>query len=128
MMDSLKVQAIQAIADAHGGHITPEMVIEAARDKRHPLHSEFDWDVKSAAHKHWQNTARHIIRSVKIVYRVEHKNVTIKTGLSVQQSAVQVHIAPRSWLRYEAGDRPIPDGIVHLFCLLNKIDPQPYLK
>ena len=75
-MDSLKVQAIQAIADAHGGHITPEMVIEAARDKRHPLHNEFDWNVKSAAHKHWQNTARHIIRSVKIVYRVEHKNVT----------------------------------------------------
>jgi len=49
-------------------------------------------------------------------------------GLSVNQAAVQVHIAPRSWARYEAGDRPIPNGIVHLFCLLNDIDAEDHLK
>jgi len=51
-----------------------------------------------------------------------------KLGLSVPKAAGQVHVTPRTWARYEAGDRSIPDGVIHLFCLLNNLDPDSYLK
>ena len=53
------------------------------------------------------------------------KQLRLSVDLSVTQAANQVHIADRSWRRYESGERPIPDGIVHLFCLINKIDYPP---
>ena len=51
-----------------------------------------------------------------------------KLGLSVVQSAEQVHVTGRSWSRYEDGTRPIPEGVIHLFCILNKLDYRKYLK
>lgn len=50
-----------------------------------------------------------------------------RTGLdlSLAQAANQVHITPRSWARYESGDRPIPEGVIHLFCLINELEYPP---
>ncbi|MHC4202412.1 MAG: hypothetical protein ACYSU0_20665 [Planctomycetota bacterium] len=58
-------QALEAIALASGGVLTPEGVVNAARDPQHPLHSRFIWDDAIAAHAHRIETARRIIRSVK---------------------------------------------------------------
>lgn len=69
-------QALQAIADRNGGQITPEQVIQAAKDPDSPLHSFFTWDVDAAAHAHWLTQARSLIRSVKIKIRTETKTVT----------------------------------------------------
>lgn len=49
------------------GHLTPEMVVEDAKDKKSPLHEAFNWDLKAAAYQHWLDTARTIIRSVRLV-------------------------------------------------------------
>ena len=46
-------------------------------------------------------------------------------GLSLAQVSTQVRITARSWARYEAGERPIPEGVIHLFCLLNDLDYPP---
>ena len=43
-------------------------------------------------------------------------------GLSLAEAALQVHVTPRTWARYEAGDRKIPKGVVELFCIKNDID------
>lgn len=47
--------------------ITPEAVVEFARDPRTALHSQFDWDDRRAAHKHrlWQ--AREILRMAVVM-------------------------------------------------------------
>ena len=55
------------------------------------------------------------------------KKMRNQAGLSVNEAARQVHIAARTWARYESGDRSIPDAIVHLFCLLNKIELKNYM-
>lgn len=47
--------------------VTPEAVIEAARSPSNPLHGMFDWDVKTAAHAHWMETARGLIRRARNV-------------------------------------------------------------
>ena len=42
---------LQDIRDQHGA-LTPVLVVDAARDPEHPLHSRFDWDDTSAGHKY----------------------------------------------------------------------------
>jgi len=69
---------------AKKGRLTPDVVIEDARGKHSPLHSEFDWDVNRAAYATWVETARTLIRSVR--YEVttevhEAKAVMVSTGL-----------------------------------------------
>jgi len=44
-----------------------------------------------------------------------------RLGLSLSQVAAQVHVSPRTWARYESGERHIPVAIIHLFCLVNRI-------
>jgi len=52
----------------------------------------------------------------------ELKSLRIKFGLSVSEAALQVHVTPRSWSRYESGERRIPEGVVHLFCIQNDVE------
>lgn len=59
------------------GELTAEVVVEAARDPRSPLHDAFDWDPQRAAHEHWLHIGRRLIKSVAIRYekreRVEYR-------------------------------------------------------
>lgn len=67
---------LQQLADANGGLLTPEMVVADARKKDSPLHSQFDWDTKKAAHSWWIAQARDLIRSVRVVIRTERTSVS----------------------------------------------------
>ena len=51
-------EALIALAELHQGRITPEMVVDAARDPNSPLHSAFTWDDAQAAHEHRLAQAR----------------------------------------------------------------------
>lgn len=55
---------LKRIAEAHGGILKPEAVVQAARSKKSPLHKKFCWDDSKAAHEYriWQ--ARQLIRVV----------------------------------------------------------------
>lgn len=55
------------------GEITPDMVVDDAMDPESPLHKYFDWDVQSAARKHWRATARGLIKKVDVVLTTEEK-------------------------------------------------------
>lgn len=44
-----------------------------------------------------------------------------RLGLSQAQAAAQVHVAPRTWARWESGARHIPESIVHLFHVVNSV-------
>lgn len=69
------------------GHLTPEMVVEDAKDKKSPLHDAFNWDVKAAAYQHWLDTARTIIRSVRLVSH-EVEVITVKTPHYVRDASL----------------------------------------
>ena len=53
------------------------------------------------------------------------KELRKRLGLSISQAAKCVHVTDRSWLRYESGDRKIPDAIVHLFHVQNGLKYPP---
>lgn len=59
-------EALRAIAVANGGKITPEMVVDAARDTSSPLHEHFTWDDEKAAGAFRLVEARALIRSVRV--------------------------------------------------------------
>jgi hypothetical protein len=50
------------------GELTPELVVDAARDPEHPLHSRFEWDDAVAGEAWRREQAHDLIRKAKIVY------------------------------------------------------------
>lgn len=59
--------ALAAIHDEHG-KLTPGLVVEAARNKRHELHSYLEWDDGIAGDKWRRHQAHELIQSVRIKY------------------------------------------------------------
>lgn len=59
---------LQAVYDRRG-QLTPEMLVDEARDEAHPLHTRFEWDDAVAGEAYRRQQAGELIRSVKIVYR-----------------------------------------------------------
>lgn len=53
---------------AKGGTLTAVRVVNAARATRSPLHRFFEWNNAKAAHEYRLEQARHLIRSIEVVY------------------------------------------------------------
>lgn len=60
---------LMAMADVNDGHLTPDAVVEAARDPDSILHPHFTWSDTEAAHKQRLSEARALIRSVRVIVR-----------------------------------------------------------
>jgi hypothetical protein len=69
-------KVLQDLAKAHGGKLTPEIVVETASNPQHELHSLFSWDDAEAAHRYRLAVARAMIRAVRIEVRTEKHNFT----------------------------------------------------
>jgi hypothetical protein len=76
---------IEMLREKFKGEITPEDVLEDAKNSNSPLHSFFEWDDGAAAHQHRLQQARGLIRAVVAIYVREDKP-------AVKQKAY-VHIA-----------------------------------
>lgn len=75
MSESAIRDALYALADLNGGRLTPEAVVEAAKNPEHPAHGHFTWDNTEAAILQRLYEARRLIRSVKVEIRTEHLTV-----------------------------------------------------
>jgi DNA-binding transcriptional regulator YiaG len=49
------------------------------------------------------------------------KRLRKKFGLSLAEASRQVEVTPRTWARWESGDRRIPEGAVKLFKMVNGV-------
>lgn len=79
-------EAIKSLADANGGRVTPAMVVDAARNPASVLHDQFDWNDASAAEKNRLDTARTLIRSVKVI--VKNETMVLATPLALRDVTV----------------------------------------
>jgi hypothetical protein len=73
--DAVRVRLAQLEA-ANGGRLTPEDVVEDAKQPDSPLHAHFTWDVRKAAYSFWIEQARTLITSVKVEIRTDTTKVT----------------------------------------------------
>ncbi len=51
------------------GELTPQAVVDEARNESHPLHNRFEWDDTLAGEAYRRTQAAELIRSVKVIYR-----------------------------------------------------------
>lgn len=66
-MSGLRDQLL-AVRQQHG-KLTPQVVVDTARNPEHPLHSRFEWN-DSVAGEAWRcHQAHELIRKVKVVYQ-----------------------------------------------------------
>jgi len=61
-------QHLLDLYDRHG-KLTPQIVVDEARDESHPLHARYEWDDSVAAESWRREQAREDIRSVKVVVK-----------------------------------------------------------
>lgn len=66
-MSSLRDELL-TVRDQHG-KLTPQLVVDTARDPSHPLHSRFEWDDAVAGEAWRRQQAHELIRKAKVVYR-----------------------------------------------------------
>lgn len=64
------------ILKRNGGILTPNAVLDDARDASSPLHDQFEWDDTEAAHQYRLQQARALIRSVKIDVKTESHTIS----------------------------------------------------
>lgn len=64
-------EVLERIQQQGAGTITPQVVIENARDKESPLHRCFEWRDDVAAERFRENQARQVIRSIRVVYEID---------------------------------------------------------
>jgi hypothetical protein len=68
--------ALEDIARESDGRLTAEAVVKAAADADHPLHSQFEWDDKVAAHDRRIDQARALIRGVRVTISTDKRVVS----------------------------------------------------
>lgn len=59
---------IEMLREKFKGELTPEDILEDAKNGNSPLHSFFEWSDSAAAHQHRLAQARGLIRSVVAIY------------------------------------------------------------
>lgn len=65
---------LQSIYNEHG-RLTPSLVVDEARNEKHPLHNRFEWDDAVAGEAWRRSQAHELIRSVRVVYKeADEKN------------------------------------------------------
>lgn len=80
IMDKETRDAIHAVLTKleTAGDLTPDNVIEAAKDPESPLHGEFTWDLEAAAMITWRAQARSLISQFQITVTVHRKEYRIQ--------------------------------------------------
>ena len=76
-------EALEAISAKSGGRLTPPSVVEAARDKKSPLHKHFEWSDPAAAEAYRLDQARSLIRCIH-VESTETENGLARAFLSIK--------------------------------------------
>ena len=65
------------LAAENNGLLTPDHVVDAARNNASPLHRWFQWNNDAAAHMYRVEQARHLIRSVRVDVTTSHHTVRV---------------------------------------------------
>jgi hypothetical protein len=82
---AIATKEIVALAETHG-HITPELVLEAATAPTSPLHRFFDWNDGAAANKYRLLQAATMIRRIKVtITGGDEQNVRVRAFVNVRE-------------------------------------------
>lgn len=81
-MSNRIVSELKKLAEKHGGFLTADEVVDAARPKTSPLHSRFQWDNTKAAEEYRRWQARHLLRVLVSCEIKDEEPVNVFVSLS----------------------------------------------
>jgi hypothetical protein len=58
---------LEKLEKKHRGDLRVDDVIKEAKDPKSALHDYFEWDLGKAAHSHWRETAKQLIKEYRFV-------------------------------------------------------------
>lgn len=76
---------LTAIYKKHGS-LTPQQVVEEAKDKKHPLHPCFEWNNTKAAMDWRLHQARNLIASVQIKFQRRNRILPVRAFVNIQRT------------------------------------------
>lgn len=77
--------AIREIVETHG-HVTPQLVVEAAKPKDSPLHDKFEWNNSTAAEKFRLVQAAALIRRIKVTIEAQpQRTINVRAFVNVDK-------------------------------------------
>lgn len=87
-------EALAKIEKTHNGLLAPEIVVDAARDERSPLHPHFEWDDAVAAEEFRKDQARELVRSLTIdISRSNVEEKLVRAFVSVDVGGEQGYVS-----------------------------------
>jgi hypothetical protein len=85
MKNVIIINEIKRLADKAGGILQPEIVVEAARDKKSVLHDRFTWDNDEAAHQYRLIEARCLISAAVEIIPQTGKEMPTFVSVSIDR-------------------------------------------
>ena len=82
------------------GELSPEKVVENAKDPKSPLHGEFEWDDTEAAYKYRLDQARYLFRAIESIWVEEEGEMSVRSFISIEED---LETSYRDW-RYVLTD------------------------
>lgn len=67
-----------SVLEQKHGHVTPEVVVQAAFSVKSPLHAYFEWDDSVAGTKYRLEQARQLIMTVRVVSEMKDKKTSVR--------------------------------------------------
>lgn len=84
---------LEDLGSATDGCLTPQQVVDHARDKENPLHPLFEWDDAKAAETYRRDQAGAMMRAIQIHYEVERERFEVVRALqNVTKDSVRVYV------------------------------------
>ena len=89
-------EALEAMGGHDSGQLTPDAVVDAAREPEHPLHPVFEWDDTIAAGKFRKSQAGELIRAVVAVMPEKPDAKPTRAFVSVKAAAGTAYVPIRT--------------------------------
>jgi hypothetical protein len=86
-VSSLREQ-LEAIREEHG-YLDPDLVVEVATPKTHPLHDRLEWDNRIAGTAWRQEQAHRLIQSVRVRYMFDDQPKDVRAYVAVPREGAR---------------------------------------
>lgn len=105
---------LQAVYDDHG-KLTPQLVVDVAKPKNHPLHDRFEWDNRIAGPAYRLIQAQELIARVKVTYKPATDKEPSKTVR--QWHAIRTDEPENGGYAYEPAEKIAADPLARAMLL-----------
>lgn len=81
-------EELERIQKKNGGILTPQIIVEEAKNKKSPIHNYFEWDKDKAHKKFLLHQARMLIGTIEVIVNFNGEEKAIRRYLNVTSESL----------------------------------------